>query len=86
MCRLHNDVACACRWGCFETIQIDRPGWARWLLRNSVRLRTRWLLLPYGDQGIFVQQKLMRLVHDPYLFSTSFTQGLPGVTWREMMQ
>ena len=49
-----------CRWGAFESIQLDEPGAAAWLLRRAVGLRTRWRHLPYGDQGIFVQRSLFQ--------------------------
>ncbi|KAK9811265.1 hypothetical protein WJX72_000876 [[Myrmecia] bisecta] len=42
-------------WGCFETIQIDSPGWQMHLLHAAVSLRTRILHQPYGDQAIFVR-------------------------------
>ena len=48
------------RWGCFESIQIDKDGWAMPALRAAVRLRTRLRHLPYGDQGIFVERTLFK--------------------------
>jgi hypothetical protein len=47
------------RWGCFESIQLaEEGGFRAWLLRHSVRLRTRWRHMPYGDQALFVRRDL----------------------------
>ena len=47
------------RWGCFASIQLaEERGLRSWALRESVRLRTRWRHMPYGDQALFVQRDL----------------------------
>ncbi|CAL8463187.1 g2721 [Coccomyxa elongata] len=48
------------QWGCFSTIQLDKPGLRSALLRATVSLRTRLLHLPYGDQAIFVRGQAFR--------------------------
>ncbi|KAK9867715.1 hypothetical protein WJX84_009981 [Apatococcus fuscideae] len=49
-------------WGAFETIRLDAPGWQSSFLQATVRLRSRFLHLPYGDQAIFVERDLFRRV------------------------
>ena len=47
------------RWGCFASIQLaEERGFRAWVLRESVRLRTRWRHMPYGDQALFVRRDL----------------------------
>ena len=47
------------RWGCFASIQLaEERGFRAWVLREAVRLRTRWRHMPYGDQALFVQRDL----------------------------
>lgn len=51
-----------CRWGCFESIQLDHEGngLRGWLLRHGVGWRTRLMHSPYGDQAIFVERDTVR--------------------------
>ncbi len=52
-CAIHR------RWGCFASIQLaEERGLRAWALRESVRLRTRWRHMPYGDQALVVQRDL----------------------------
>lgn len=44
------------RWGCFQSIQLDRPGFRAAVLRHGVAMRTRYRHTPYGDQAIFVDR------------------------------
>lgn len=47
------------RAACFR-FRLDDPAWqARWIERG-VRMRVRWLGLPYGDQGLLVPADLYR--------------------------
>jgi len=43
------------QWGCFQNMSIERDGWAMRLLELTIGLRTRFLHVPYGDQGIFIR-------------------------------
>ncbi|KAK9840391.1 hypothetical protein WJX74_009167 [Apatococcus lobatus] len=51
-----------CRWGAFETIKLDVPGWQSSFLQATVRLRSGLLHFPYGDQAIFVEKDLFRSI------------------------
>lgn len=35
--------------------QLDQPGWLYRVIEWGTNLRSRWLHLPYGDQGLFLQ-------------------------------
>jgi rSAM/selenodomain-associated transferase 2 len=37
---------------------LDDPAWQARLIERGVRLRVRWLRLPYGDQGLFVRRAI----------------------------
>ena len=51
-------------WGAFDTIEVEGvPSFQAWILKNGVKLRTRCLHSPYGDQGIFVRRKEFEEVH-----------------------
>eukprot|EP00192_Tetraselmis_astigmatica_P020988 CAMPEP_0117697562 /NCGR_PEP_ID=MMETSP0804-20121206/29305_1 /TAXON_ID=1074897 /ORGANISM="Tetraselmis astigmatica, Strain CCMP880" /LENGTH=274 /DNA_ID=CAMNT_0005511841 /DNA_START=222 /DNA_END=1046 /DNA_ORIENTATION=+ len=43
-----------CVWGCFESIRFDAEGWSYRAIECGAKLRTRYLRLPYGDQGLFM--------------------------------
>ena len=54
------------RWGCFASIQLaEERGFRAWVLREGVRLRTRWRHMPYGDQALFVRRDLFWCVRPP---------------------
>lgn len=46
-------------WGYFRA-RIDAPGPVFGLISWGIDLRSRWLQLPYGDQGLFVRTEIMQ--------------------------
>ena len=46
-------------WGFFHA-RIDAPGQVLRLISWGINLRSRWLRLPYGDQGLFVRSETMQ--------------------------
>ncbi len=45
--------------GAFE-LCIDGQGWGLRVIETGVKWRSRWLSLPYGDQGIFLRSEVFR--------------------------
>jgi rSAM/selenodomain-associated transferase 2/rSAM/selenodomain-associated transferase 1 len=45
--------------GAFE-LCIDSQGWGLRAIETGVKWRSRWLSLPYGDQGIFLRSEVFR--------------------------
>lgn len=43
-------------------LSVCLPPFQGWLLTQSVELRTRWLRLPYGDQGLLVARTTLKQV------------------------
>ncbi len=43
-------------------LQFDAPGVAPGFVAGWANLRSRWLALPYGDQGLFIHRSLYRAV------------------------
>ena len=56
MLRLPGDTSKHASWQ-------QEPGLRMQLLQLGVALRTRWMHLPYGDQGLFVDRDVFRYVH-----------------------
>ncbi len=46
-------------WGYFRA-RLDAPGIGFRTIEWGINLRSRWLNLPYGDQGLFVRRDLMQ--------------------------
>ena len=44
--------------GWYFDLHIEPSTWARCLLEQLVRLRSRWLQRPYGDQGLLIHRSL----------------------------